>query len=94
VITQEQIDELKLVIACAGKLNETLPQFALLCQLISEHAAMREQLRWREQAKESASENESPIFAKRANGSNFVDYPGCGESECVFWLPIPPLNKE
>jgi hypothetical protein len=92
MITKEQIDEIKLVVAGAGKIDETRPQFKLLCQLAEEHAAMREALRYRAQWSERAPENEM-VIVRGKDGWSGIDR-GCFISSNYFWLPIPPLNKE
>lgn len=62
-------------------------------QLIAEHAAMKRALTWREQAMERAPETEEPTLAKRANGSNYIAYPGCAEPDWEYWLPVPTMVK-
>jgi hypothetical protein len=94
MITETELDEIRNATA------NTMPATAycktvqeLFDRLVSEHAAMREALRWRKQSDEPAPDAGCDYLYLQVDGVTGTARPGLLEST-DHWLPIPPLNKE
>jgi hypothetical protein len=94
MITEKEIDQIRIIVAGAGKIDETRPQFELLQQLAREHAAMREALRYREQSKEPAPPSVKVLCQLPGSDAMLLTLGYNLRDTTSHWLPIPPLNKE
>jgi hypothetical protein len=93
MITNERKIEIIRDVMKHGALQIELDEaLCFLDEFIAEHAAMREQLRYRLQSEEKAPIGTEVI--ERTNGGTVLIEPAKYVSPDSHWLPVPPLDKD